>query len=62
MKSSVTRCSATSVTSSSCWEISCSSRSNGPSKFDNRTVNRAGADSSGASESDEINEHYFPVS
>src|SRR6266496_442022 len=40
MKSSVTWCSATSVTYSSCCEMSCSSRSNGPSKFDSLTVNR----------------------
>ena len=43
MKSSVTRCSASSVTSSWCFPISCSSRSNGPVKLSRRTVNRGGA-------------------
>ena len=38
MNSSVTRCSATSVTSSLCLPMSCSSRSNGPVKFASRTV------------------------
>ena len=39
MKSSVTWCSATSVTSIRRWLISCSSRSNGPSKLSSRTWN-----------------------
>src|SRR3712207_4368897 len=43
MKSSVTWDSAISVTSSWCLPISCSSRSNGPSKLVSRTVKRDGA-------------------
>src|ERR1700712_4976577 len=43
MKSSVTVCSATSVTSSRCAKISCSSRSNGPSKLVSRTWKPLGA-------------------
>src|SRR3954464_14852966 len=43
MNSSVTVDSAISVTSSLCLLISCSSRSNGPSKLVSRTVKRAGA-------------------
>ena len=39
MKSSVTWCSATSVTSILCLPMSCSSRSNGPVKLSRRTVN-----------------------
>src|SRR5690606_18572104 len=49
MNSSVTRDSATSVTSSLCLAISCSSRSNGPSKLASRTVNRPSSASSPAS-------------
>ena len=43
MNSSVTFDSAISVTSSLCLPISCSSRSNGPSKLVSLTVKRAGA-------------------
>src|SRR4051794_10327364 len=43
MNSSVTFDRAISVTSSLCLPISCSSRSNGPSKFASRTVKRPGA-------------------
>ena len=48
MKSSVTVCSATSVTSSRCAKISCSSRSNGPSKLLSRTWKPLWCDSAGS--------------
>ena len=44
MNSSVTWCRATSVTSSLCLPMSCSSRSNGPVKLASRTVNPTGSD------------------
>src|SRR3954469_6543371 len=52
MNSSVTFDSAISVTSSLCLPISCSSRSNGPSKFVSLTVKRAGAASTASGAAD----------
>jgi hypothetical protein len=55
MKSSVTWCNATSVTSILCLPMSCSSRSNGPVKLSSRTVNfpeSASGTSAGGDETD----------